>query len=73
MVSLLGIGNIEITATSDGTDTKVQSGTGKISIIGNGSVLNPYTVKYYRRKRNINNSRNCNNNRIWNYFESIYC
>jgi hypothetical protein len=35
-------GNIEITATSDGTDTKVQSGTGKISIIGNGSVLNPY-------------------------------
>jgi hypothetical protein len=42
--SVLGIGNIEITATSDGTDTKVQSGTGKISIIGNGSVLNPYTV-----------------------------
>jgi hypothetical protein len=41
--SLLGVGNIVITATVDGTETKIQQGNG-IAIEGNGSVANPYVV-----------------------------
>jgi len=41
--SLIGAGNIVVTASSDGTDTKVTQGT-NITITGNGSVSTPYVV-----------------------------
>jgi len=41
--SLLGIGNIVVTAVVDGTETKVQQGSG-ITVTGNGSISSPYVV-----------------------------
>ena len=41
--SLFGSGNIVVTATVDGTETKLQQGTG-ISITGLGSISSPYVI-----------------------------
>jgi len=41
--SLLGVGDLIITAVVDGTETKVQQGLG-ITVLGNGSIANPYVI-----------------------------